>query len=458
MSTRAEISWICYDWRMKAVLLAAGQSKRMAPLADKNFLPMWGKPLIQHQIEQLKRCGFKDVIVVGGQHNLQELRELTKNAVEQKKLEDGMAGAVLSTEQYIKNDPFLLLSSNDVVNDSALQQLLKSKSTALLAKKVNSYFPGGYLKVDFRGHVQKIIEKPGAGKEPSNLVNIVAHLHLEPRKLFEALKKVKTSRDDRYEVALDAMMKNGVKIVALRYEGYWQAIKYPWHLLQVWNLLMPKKRISKKTHVAKTAIIRGDVVIEDGVKVFDHAVIQGPSYIGKNSVVANNALIRESHIGANCVIGFSTEIARSYLSDGVWTHSNYIGDSVIGANTSFGSGAVTANLRLDEGNIFMNIGGGRGDNAGGGGTDGGTGGQRVDTGMNKFGVVIGENVRIGVNTSIMPGVKIGNNSFVTSGLCVSQDIPDYQFVYGRWNLEMKENRLKLQPSTREEMMRRLAGR
>lgn len=560
---------------MKAVLLAAGQSKRMAPLSDKNFLPICGQPLIAHQFEQLRRCGFKDVIVVGGRHNLAELKKIADvesghashrdhdgrgrdgwdeprkgrgnnilkiTIVEQKNLSDGMAGAVLSAEAHLQNQPFLVLSSNDVIEDYALEKLLTAGNRGgnghgdettkcirhngsdsgnsqsnihagvfLLAKKVASYFPGGYLKIDRKNRVQKIVEKPGAGKEPSELVNIVAHVHREPEKFFQALKKTKTGRDDRYEVALDSLIRSGVTIMAVPYDGIWQAIKYPWHLLHVWKILFEREisggfgrslsglgsghqrrlghdaqqlarrelgrknaRIAiqrlQKTVISKTAIIRGDVIIEDGVKIFDHAVIQGPTYIGKNSVIANNALVRESHIGAHSVIGFSTEIARSYLCDNVWTHTNYIGDSVIGANTSFGSGAVTANLRLDEGNIFVNAGcatsdrspsSGDGDEdicagEGAGSPEGvGMSDQRVDTGTNKFGIITGENVRVGVNTSIMPGVKIGNNSFVTSGLCISEDIGDGQFVYGRWTLEKRPNRIKLQSSAREEMMKKL---
>jgi bifunctional UDP-N-acetylglucosamine pyrophosphorylase/glucosamine-1-phosphate N-acetyltransferase len=468
---------------MKALLLAAGQSKRMAPLPDKNFLPMCGKPLIAHQIEQLQRCGFDDVIVVGGRHNLEELEKVAnemigdatanggaangKNVrtVEQKNLNDGMAGAVLAAREIIGSEPFLVVSSNDVIEDGAYVSLLRSTTTALLAKKVSSYFPGGYLEVE-RGvedgramRVRKIVEKPGAGKEPSDLVNIVAHLHRDSALLFEALDSVKTTRDDRYEVALDRMISDGVFVTAVPYSGQWQAIKYPWHLVNIWKLLMPaakksfwsgifggagdthelaKPQISPRAQIAKTATVRGHVVIEEGAKVFDHAVIVGPAYIGKNAIVANNALVRQSHLGEGSVAGFSTEIARSYLGNHVWTHSNYIGDSVISSNSSFGAGATTANLRLDEGNILVNV-----------------GDEKIDTGTNKFGIIMGENVRVGVNTSIMPGVKIGNNTFVASGLCVAEDIPDRQFVYGRFTLEKKENRVKLNPSAREVMMRKL---
>jgi bifunctional UDP-N-acetylglucosamine pyrophosphorylase/glucosamine-1-phosphate N-acetyltransferase len=391
--------------------------------------------------------------------------KLRLEILEQKRLEDGMAGAVVTAEEWIGDCPFLVVSSNDIVADSIFE-LLKSNGTKkskvqdaisgfLVAKKVREYFPGGYLKVEKDGTITGIVEKPGAGREPSDLVNIVFHLHMKPRKLFEELRRVKTNRDDRYEVALDRLMKRGEKFMALPYSGLWRPVKYPWHLRDVWKIIFERlvqtskingyhksaknfSKISRKTSIAKTAIMRGDVIIEDGVKIFDHAVIQGPAYLGCDVIVANNALVRESHLGAKSVAGFGTEIARSFLGQGVWTHTNYIGDSVIANNTSFGSGTVTGNLRLDEKPVSVAV-----------------DGQRVACGSNKLGAIIGENVRIGINVSLMPGVKIGNNSFIGAGISVARDVPDRKFVYGTWELTMKDNSATINPSAREIMMQRL---
>ncbi len=479
---------------IKVIILAAGQSRRMDPLPDKNFLKFCGKPLITWQVEQIMRAGFRDVAVIGGRHNLEELRaiasgesvmELDKKfrpgsekksklsqqkakcfleVLEQKKLEDGMAGAVLAAETWVGDSPFLVVSSNDIVDDSIFEVLKKAVRDMgkrdlagfLIAKKVEVYFPGGYLNI--KGDlITDIVEKPGAGKEPSDLVNIVFHLHLQPNKLFTTLKKVKTNRDDRYEVALSSIIQAGTgtgagaTYVALPYTGFWQPIKYPWHLIFVWKKLFEMfigaskgkknvQKISKKASVSKSACIRGNVVIEDGVKVFDHAVIQGPAYIGKNSIVANNALVRDSHLGEGSVAGYGTEIARSYLSDRVWTHTNYIGDSIIGSGSSFGSGSITGNLRLDEGPISVMI-----------------GEDKVACGSNKLGAIVGENVRIGINVSLMPGVKIGNNCFIGGGISVAKDVPDSKYVYGKWELTMKDNTAKVDPSARELMMRKLKG-
>lgn len=427
----------------KAVLLAAGRSLRAAPIPDKNFLQFLGKPLVAHQIEALIDAEFKEILVVGGIHNLALLRRLAKGfsgkvAVrEQKDLDLGMAGAVLTAETWIKNEPFFMISANDVAGPelfAAVRGKIKISEGLLVAYKVSKYFPGGYLKVNTHGVITKIVEKPGAGHEPSKLVNIVMHYHPLPSALFKKLRQVSTKRDDRYEAALQELF-GEVVYRALPYNGFWQPIKYPWHVLDLMKYYIeniekrfPHGRIGgRPAEVAASAVIGGtDVYFEDGVKIMDHATVIGPAYIGKNSVVATGALVRNSHIGENCVIGFGSEVARSYLGDHVWTHTNYIGDSIIGSDVSFGAGTVTGNLRLDEKEIFVPV-----------------RGEKIGSGKTKLGLITGDHIRVGINTSFMPGVKVGSNSFVGAGITVSQDIPENSFVTGEWKLKVKPNREKI---------------
>jgi len=436
---------------MKVIVLAAGRSKRLKPLSDKVLLSFLGKTLIEHQLNQLSEAGLADVIIVGGAHNIEVLRELTNNlsnkiiVTEQKDLDADMAGAVLSTEKFLKHDPVLVISANDVVDETAYGDIIRiSKDTSLdgclIGKKVTSYFPGGYLKVDEKGLLESIIEKPGEGNEPSDVINLVVHYHADGTKLIENLRQTKSDSDDLYETTIDKMIKAGAKIKVVPYEGPWHPIKYPWHVFDVaaYYFSKGKKYISKNAHISDKAIIKGDVIIEDGVKVFENAIIRGPAYLGKNTVVANNALVRDSYVGEDCVVGFSTEIARSFLGNNVWTHANYIGDSIIGNNCSFGSGAVTGNLRIDEKNISVNI----SDN-------------KIDSGRNKLGLIMGDNVRCGINTSFMPGIKIGNNCFIGAGIIVGQDIEDNMFVYGKVELIVKENTAELDSNLRAQMKRAL---
>ena len=429
---------------MKVLVLAAGKSKRMSPVSDKNFLNFLGKTLIERQLEALKAAGFDDIVLVAGAHNKERMSELGVKVVEQTAFTQGMSAAVLAAESEIASGPVLIFSSNDVVDQSAFEMIMEaSKGEAdsyILGKKVEQYFPGGYLEVDESGMMKSIVEKPGAGNEPSDLVNLVVHLHMNPADLIGRLKAASSSQDDHYEVALDEMIGEGKKLQVVEYDGFWQPVKFPWHVHAVWKYFFEKaeKGVSEEAQIAESAVINGDVIIEEGVKIFDGAVINGPVYIGKNSVVANGSLVRDSHLGEDSVIGFATELARSFLGDEVWTHSNYIGDSVIGSNVSFGAGAVTGNLRLDEENVMSE-----------------RDGQKVDSQTNKLGLITGDHVRVGVNVSTMPGVSIGSNSAVGPGVILNESVGENSFVRMSSEIKQSENRLDISKLSRKALKDKL---
>ncbi|MBI5754623.1 NTP transferase domain-containing protein [Candidatus Peregrinibacteria bacterium] len=449
---------------MKVIFLAAGRSKRMAPIPDKNFLEFCGRSLIFRQFEILTQAGFFDFLIIGGAHNIEKLREFAKNpetqrlfgnrksnivVLEQVDLDSGMAGAVLTAQSSLSDEPVLVVNSNDILDLTAFSAVLNASKdeifeSFLLAKKVSEYFPGGYLEVGADGSLSTIIEKPAKGSESSDLVNIVVHFHRNPTKLFQYLKNTHSDRDDRYEMALSSMLHDGIRMKAVPYDDFWQAIKYPWHIFPAERhffseiFLKTAKKIADSADIAPSAVIKGDVIIGEGVRIFDVACVNGPAYIGDGTIVANHALVRDSFIGRNCVIGYSTEVARSVVGNDVWFHTNYIGDSVICDNCAFGSGAVTGNLRLDEKNVCVE-----------------THGEKIDCGSNKIGALVGPNVRIGINTSLMPGVKIGADTFIGSGIVVGKDIAEGSYVTGKWELEIRPNRTSMNVSAREKMRKNL---
>lgn len=423
---------------MKTLLLLAGRSTRFWPLEDKTLFPVCGKTLLEHQIDRLKQGGCEDITIIGGAHNLQAAKELIPEAhfVEQKDLDLGMRGALLDALPSCGDEAVLIVSGNDVIDPSAYKAVIdaakKVDGGALLAQEVTSYFPGGYLVVDDE-KVTGIIEKPGEGKEPSNLVNIVAHVHNNAATLLDALGNVDESTDDGYEQAVQKLL-HDKNYNAVPYIGVWQAVKYPWHMLQLLEVLLcdiAEQKIDPSAEIHSSAVIDGPVVIEAGVKVLPHATIRGPAYIGKNSIVANNALVRNSSVGENCVVGYNTEVKGTVLHSDVWTHMTYLGDSIVGRNVSFGGGCVTGNLRLDEGTINSVI-----------------KGDVVDSKLTKFGCVIASHVRLGIQVGLNPGVKIGTNTFIAGGTFVKEDVPDNSFVCMKGGeMTRKENRDTVQDPT-----------
>ena len=113
------------------------------------------------------------------------------------------------------------------------------------------------------------------------MVNLVVHWYREPAKLIEHLEKAESEKDDIYETAIVEMIKGGAKVKALPYSGFWQPIKYPWHVHNVFQFYLANegRSIADSAKIAANAVIDGDVVIGENVKIFEGAVIKGPAYI-----------------------------------------------------------------------------------------------------------------------------------------------------------------------------------
>jgi len=419
--------------RVKTILLLAGRSRRFWPLSEKSLFPILGKTLLEHQVRNLRDGGCKDIILVGGAHNLKDAAALFPDfsTVEQIDLDRGMQGAMEAALPMCGSEPVLIVSSNDVIDPRAYKDLWdtaakKGVDGVLLAYRVQRYFPGGYLTVDGE-RVTGIVEKPGAGNEPSDLVNIVAHVHNDPIALLEALRAQDTSNDDGYERAIAALLPKK-RYEAMPYEGPWQAVKYPWHLLPLAQHFLgtiEKQQIHKKAFVHPSATVEGNVIIEEGAKILAHASVSGPCYIGRNTVVGNGALVRGSSVGADCVVGFGSEVKGSVLASHVWTHMTYLGDSIIGRNVSFGGGTITGNFRLDEAEVTSK-----------------SGDADIPTGLQKLGLIVGDDCRFGIRVGSNPGLKVGPKTFVTGGVYLTEDVSEKSFVTMKEGKQfVRENRM-----------------
>jgi len=432
---------------MQVILLAAGKSSRLDPLSDKNLLEFVGKTLIEHQIASLKKANLNEVVVVCSENNKEIILNLVSeekniHVVEQKNLEEGMKGGVMAASKVITSQEVLIMNGNDIFEENLFQQVIKTAEKkdingVIVGKEVQKYFPGGYLQLDEKGFIIDIIEKPGEGNEPSKLINLVCHLYKNFPTFLEYLINAKSLKDDKYEVAIDDYIKKGgAKIEVQKYIGKWHTIKYPWHILGLMNhfLELQKPCIDKSAEIAKTAVVEGNVVIGKNVKILHNAMVKGPAYIGEGTIIANNSLVRGSMLGKNCVVGYGTEVTRSYLNHDVWMHTNYIGDSIIDSNVSFGAGTVLGNLRFDEAEIKVNI-----------------KTERVSTGQNKFGAIIGSGCRFGINSSTNPGVKIGQNSFIGGGVLIEKDVEAQKIVLLDQKLKIMDNERVVSMEDRAEM-------
>jgi bifunctional UDP-N-acetylglucosamine pyrophosphorylase/glucosamine-1-phosphate N-acetyltransferase len=164
-------------------------------------------------------------------------------------------------------------------------------------------------------------------------------------------------------------------------------------------------------------VLSGDVIVRAGAKIFHGAAVVGPAYIGANTIVGNNALVRQSMVLDNCNVGFTTEVARSYVASGCQMHACRVLDSIFGPDVNFSAGCTTANLRIDHGIVSTAV-----------------KGQKVATGRDKLGAIIGAGAFLGVDVMTMPGVKIGEGAQVGPGTHVYHDVNNRQRVYIRQEL------------------------
>lgn len=143
---------------------------------------------------------------------------------------------------------------------------------------------------------------------------------------------------------------------------------------------------------------RGENIwIARSAKIMPTASIAAPCIIDEEAEVRHCAFIRGSVIiGKNAVVGNSTELKNALLFDGVQVpHYNYIGDSILGYKAHFGAGAITSNVKNDKSNVVVKL-----------------PLQNVDTGLRKFGAIVGDNAQIGCNSVLNPGTMIGRNASV----------------------------------------------
>jgi len=437
---------------MKAVFLCGGRGKRMFPITeDKFLLDFLGKPLLEHQIKVACEAGLSHFVIIGNPENIAKIEQITKEIPGVKvdlalqKESSGIADALKSAESFLHGQ-LLVINPNDVFSSSAYTKIITgaekaSASSYILGYQVQKYFPGGYLQVNSQNELLYIVEKPNPGEEPSNLVNILIHCHNNSEELLRYIDTTQTTKDDVYECALDSMVKGGHKIKVVLYNDFWAPIKYPWHIFKVMEYFLDNAQpyIASSARVSEKAHIEGKVILSDNVKVLENAVIRGPVYIGTNSIIGNNALVRDySHIGSNSVIGYSTEVKHSYIGDNCWFHSNYVGDSIVDDNCSLGAGTVLANFQLDERNIQIKV-----------------GDSLVDTGYDKLGAIVGRGCRIGVNASLMPGVRVGSDSFVGPQVCLHKDLRANKIVLPKSQYYVKDNKTRLDEGKRQELLRRL---
>lgn len=167
-----------------------------------------------------------------------------------------------------------------------------------------------------------------------------------------------------------------------------------------------------------------NVWIAKSAKVAPTAYINGPAIIGKNAEIRHCAFIRgNALVGENAVVGNSTELKNVVLFNGVQVpHYNYVGDSILGYKAHMGAGSITSNVKSDKTLVVVK-----------------DGEERIETGLKKFGAMLGDQVEVGCNSVLNPGTVIGPRTNIYPVSCVRGVVPADSIYKKQGEVVVKEH-------------------
>jgi len=386
---------------MQTIILAAGEGQRVKPLTltmSKAMIPIANKPTIEWIIKAVEK--FSDEIIIVARKEQRDLIDYfsayknVKFVFQPKPL--GTAHAIQQCEKHVEGD-FFVFNGDVLTTRAEIQGLMKKKPKAPLICGYKVSNPKEYGVLTMEGnYVTELTEKPS--KPKSNMIN--AGIYIFNEKIFDAIEKTKISPRGEYEIT------DSIKILMANEKMRYHELKKWTHVGLLWHLLEANQMVLEEY----------GTMIGKNVKIKPGAYIEKPVAIGDNSVIGPNCYVRNfSSIGKNCKVGNAVEVKNCIIMDNSFvSHLSYVGDSVIGRNCNIAAGTIFGNLRLDEKPIGMKV-----------------NGQMMNSGKRKLGSIVGDNVKFGVNCTIMPGKKIWPNIHIPPCTIIKNDI-EKQPDLGAW--------------------------
>ncbi len=191
----------------------------------------------------------------------------------------------------------------------------------------------------------------------------------------------------------------------------------PWDWLKRIGAALAEVTESPSTFARPAGVhVEGKVWIHPSVKLPPYATLIGPSWIGANTEIRPGAFIRGNVIvGESCVLGNACEFKNCVLMDGAAVpHFSYVGDSILGNGAHFGAGVICSNLRLDQELIVVR-----------------TAAGVYETGLRKFGAIVGDKAEVGCNAVLNPGTLLGPRALVSPAIAISGHVPAATIAHAR---------------------------
>ncbi|MGE5329644.1 MAG: bifunctional UDP-N-acetylglucosamine diphosphorylase/glucosamine-1-phosphate N-acetyltransferase GlmU [Deltaproteobacteria bacterium] len=446
-----------------AVILAAGEGKRMKTKHSKVTHRILGKALIEWVIDAATLAGIKNKVIVVG-HKAEEVKQCmgdkAEYAVQEQQL--GTGHAVMQVIPLLKNKGGNIivmcgdmpLISPDTIKNAVKKHIEGNNAGTILTADFEN--PAGYGRIakDSKGKVIKIVEDKDASEEEKKIKEINSGLYcFNTELLVEALGKISNNnKQNEYYLTdvIEILIKQGKKVdtykIANNYEimGINDRIQLNQAANEMRKVILedymragvtiidpastyiePSAKIGMDTIIYPGTIIESNSVIgeeciigpgsriinstvKDRAEVMNSVVID--SEVGENSHIGPFAYLRPgSRIGANVKIGDFVEIKNSVIDDNSKvSHLSYIGDCDVGKNVNFGCGTVVVNY----------------------------------DGVKKHRSTVQDNAFIGCNTNLVSPVRIGKNAYTAAGSTITDEVPEDSLAIARARQENKEGWVK----------------
>jgi glucose-1-phosphate thymidylyltransferase len=379
---------------MKAVILAAGEGKRLRPFTEnmpKVMLPVANKPILEYVFDAVRHCGIDEIIVVVG-YKKEVIMEYFKNykgikinyVVQDKQL--GTAHALLQAKNSL-NDSFIVLPGDNIIYQNSISKLINDDSEYTILIKKHPH-PSKYGVVFIESTVLKeLVEKP---KEELGKF-ISTGIYKLPYQIFEEIEQSASQGIYTLSSIIQSVIDKN-KIVNTIQADVWMDIVYPWDLISVNETMIHHSPTSTSGKIEKGVVLKDAVSIGDETTIYSGCYIVGPVVIGSGCEIGPNVCIFPSTtIGNNSIIRPFCEIRNSIIMEDVHVNSNsFISHSIIAKGNIIGNNfsSITGEATIETENEFKKL--------------------------KNIGSMIGEDCLIGSNVVVEPGIIIGRRCKIES--------------------------------------------
>lgn len=449
-----------------AVILAAGKGTRMKSDLPKVLHKVAGISMLEHVFRSVSAIDpEKTVTVIGHKAELVEQVLAGKTEFVRQTEQLGTGHAVMMAEPVLENltgQTLVIAGDTPLITGESLKNLIdfhinhKNVATILTAEADN---PFGYGRIvrNQHGEVIKIVEQKDASDFEQQIKEINTGTYVfDNARLFEALKNINTNNAQGEYYITDVIgifRENGEKVGAYTLKDFDESLGVNDRVALATAESIMRRRINQQHMINGVSFVNPDatyidvgVEIAPEVQIEANVTLKGQTKIGAETILTNGTYIVDSEIGERAVIT-SSMIEESIVADGVTVgpyahirpgsslakdvhvgnfvevkgssigektkagHLTYIGNSEVGANVNFGAGTITVNY----------------------------------DGQKKYKTIIGDNVFVGSNSTIIAPVELGDNSLVGAGSTITKDVPADAIALGRGRQINKEDYAKRLP-------------